>query len=155
MGGAVSEDRGLNSVKRFGFGSAFIIFPVVFLFAFAAPPDLLHPRLLGPEELIQRARGNSMLQFGHALVTLNTGLFVLETRLAGVNLGLLFLPIGFVIQTVALLRSKALPRWQSILFLVGVLFAGTPDGLEIVNLAASLLLACLFVPYGIQVIANR
>ena len=40
-------------------------------------PQLLEPRLvLGPEALIQRAHGNGLLQFAHALVTLNTALLV-------------------------------------------------------------------------------
>jgi len=69
--------------------------------------------------------------------------------------GLLLLPIGFAIQAVALIKSKAIPRSQSILFLIGVLFVGTPDGVEIINLSASVLLALAFVPYGIQIIAKK
>jgi hypothetical protein len=68
--------------------------------------------------------------------------------------GLLLLPIGFVIQAIALLKSRAIPRWQGILFLVGVLFIGTPDGIEIVNLSAAILVAIALVPYGIRIIAN-
>ena len=62
--------------------------------------------------------------------------------------GILLLPIGFGIQAVALLRSRAIPRWQSILFLIGVLFVGTPDGAEVINLTAAILLAVAFVPYA-------
>ena len=69
--------------------------------------------------------------------------------------GLLLLPIGSAIQAIALLKSRAIPRWQSILFLIGVLFVGTPDGVEIINLSASILLAFAFVPYGIQIIAKK
>jgi len=69
--------------------------------------------------------------------------------------GILLLPVGFAIQAIALLKSQALPRWQSILFLIGVLLVGTPDGVEIINLPASILLAVAFVPYGIQIIANK
>lgn len=64
--------------------------------------------------------------------------------------GILLLPIGFGIQAVALVKSRAIPRWQSVLFLVGVLFIGTPDGVEIVNLTASLLVAVACVPHGIE-----
>jgi hypothetical protein len=53
---------------------------------------------------------------------------------------------------VALLKSHSLPRWQSLLFLIGVLLIGTPDGVEIINLFAALLLALAFVPYGTQII---
>ena len=69
--------------------------------------------------------------------------------------GLLLLPIGSAIQAIALIKAKAIPRWQSILFLIGVLFVGTPDGVEIINLSASILLAVAFVPYGIQIIAKK
>jgi hypothetical protein len=31
---------------------------------------------------------------------------------------------------------------------------GTPDGLEIINLSASILMAIALVPYGIQIIAK-
>jgi hypothetical protein len=66
--------------------------------------------------------------------------------------GILLLPIGFVIQAIALLKTNTLPGWQSILFLISVLFVSTPDGLEIINLTASILMAIAFVPYGIQII---
>ena len=68
--------RGLTSATRTGTGLVFIIFPWVFIFAFAGHPGRLTPHLLGPEELILRARHNSLLQSGHALVTLNTALLV-------------------------------------------------------------------------------
>ena len=62
------------------------------------------------------------------------------------------LPIGFVIQAIGLLKSKNLSKWQSILFLIGVLFIGTPDGVEIINLTASILIAIALVPYGLKLI---
>jgi len=67
--------------------------------------------------------------------------------------GIILLPAGFAIQAVGLLQAQALPSWESILFLIGVLFVGTPDGLEIVNLGASILMAVAIVPYGIRLIA--
>jgi hypothetical protein len=66
--------------------------------------------------------------------------------------GITLLPIGFAIQAIALLKTNSFPRWQSILFLIGVLLVGTPDGLEIINLSASILMAIALVPYGIQTI---
>ncbi|MFC1790872.1 hypothetical protein ACFL0I_00175 [Gemmatimonadota bacterium] len=217
----MNEDTTLHRARRIGTGLAFIIFPLVFVFAFAGHPELLSPHLLGPEEMILRARNAPFLQFGHALVTLNTALLVVaalhfmrvldrgpaawagsvggalailgalmlaadkgalcltmsaldtlpEREFAGMMpgllamfskegwlvllWGLLLLPIGFAIQAVALIRTRALPRWQSILFLVGVLFVGTPDGAEIINLTAAVLLAVAFTPYGIQITRNR
>ncbi len=217
----MNENGVLSPAKRIGTGLAFIIFPLVFIFAFAVHPGLLNPHLLGPEELILRARNDSLLQFGHALVTLNTALLVVVALhfmklldrdaaawagFAGAVLavlgalmlaadkgalcltmsaldtlpegdfaqmmpgllamfskegwlvllwGILLLPVGFAIQAMALLKSRALPRWQSVMFLIGVLLVGTPDGVEIVNLTASILLAVAFVPYAIKIVANN
>jgi hypothetical protein len=69
--------------------------------------------------------------------------------------GFLLLPIGFAIQTIALLKTKAMPRWQSALFLIGALLVGFPDGAEIINLTASILMAVALVPYGMRMFANR
>jgi hypothetical protein len=208
----------LHRTRRVGTGLAFVIFPLIFVFAFAGHPDLLAPRLLGPEELILRAHNSPILHLGHALVTLNTALLVVAAihfmrlldrgpaawagfiggsfAILGALLlaadkgalcltmsaldtlpesdfrqmmpglmamfskkgwlvllwGLLLLPIGFSVQAVALITSRAIPRWQSVLFLIGVLFVGTPDGAEIVNLTAAILLAMAFVPYGVGMI---
>jgi hypothetical protein len=68
--------------------------------------------------------------------------------------GMLLLPLGFVIQAIALLQSSALPGWQSALFLAGVLLVAVPDGLEIINLSASVLMAAAMIPYGIQLITT-
>jgi len=66
----------LNQIEQIGVGLALIIFPLLFVFAFAVHPGLLRPRLLGPEGLVGRAHKNRLLQFGHVLVTLNTGLLI-------------------------------------------------------------------------------
>ena len=216
----MSASESLSTFKQVGTGLSFIIFPLVFVFAFSVHPGLLHPHFLSAPELIARARGAGLLQFGHALVTLDTALLVVvavhfmkilergssawagfvggalailgtltlaadkgalcltmssldglaDAEFAGMMPGLLamfskrgwlvllwgilLLPIGFGIQALALLKSKALPRWQSLLFLVGVLLIGTPDGVELVNLTASILLTVAFVPYGIRLIRS-
>jgi hypothetical protein len=69
--------------------------------------------------------------------------------------GLLLLPIGFVIQTIGLIKSKSLATWQCLFFLIGVLFIGTPDGVEIINLIASVLVAIALIPYGLKIIVNK
>lgn len=51
--------------------------------------------------------------------------------------------------------NKSLTLWQGLLFLAGVLLIGVPDGAEVVNLTASVLLTVAFVPYGIQIIRIR
>ncbi len=61
---------------RVGTGLAFVVMPLVFVFAFATHPGLLHPRILRPEELIDRARGKRLLHTGHGLVTVNTALMI-------------------------------------------------------------------------------
>ncbi len=215
------DDRSLSGLKRIGTGLSFVVFPIVFVFAFAAHPGLLHPHLLDPTELIVRARGAGLLQLGHALVTLNTALLVVValhfmrrldsgpaaragfvggalaiagalalaadkgalcltmSALEGLTdaeftrmmpgllaifslegwlvllWGILLLPIGFGIQAMALLKSTVLARWQSALFLIGALLIATPDGVEIVNLTAAVLLSIAFVPYGIRLIRRE
>ena len=217
----MNENKELMSAKRVSAGLAFIIFPLVFLFAFATHPNLLNPHFLGPEELILRARKAELLQLGHALVTLNTALLVVVAlhfmktlertsaawagfiggilAIPGVLMlaadkgalclsmsafdtlpdpdfsqmmpgllalfakkgwvvlvwGILLLPVGFGMQAIALIKTRIIPRWQSILFLVGVLLIGVPDGVEIVNLTAAVLLTVAFIPYGIGLITDR
>jgi hypothetical protein len=202
-------------------GLAFVVFPLVFVFAFALHPGLLNPHVLSPLELILRARGANVLQFGHALVTLNTALLVVAAlhlmhllertssawwgavggALAVVGAlalaadkgalcltmsafdslsdaeftsmmpgllamfakqgwlillwGIVLLPAGFAIQAIGLLRTNALARWQSALLLVGALLIATPDGVEIVNLTAAILMAIAFVPYGMHLILGE
>jgi hypothetical protein len=193
---------------------------MLFIFAFAVHPGLLLPQLLSPEEIILRAHGNGLLQFGHVLVTLSASLLIavalhfmkllerstgawagfigaaiailgaiilaadkgalcltmsafdtlpenvfaqimpgvlaMFTKQGWLALlwGILLLPLGFAIQAIALLKTNSFPRWQSILFLIGVLLVGTPDGLEIINLSASILMAIALVPYGIRIIVK-
>lgn len=210
----------LDKIKRIGTGLAFLIFPLIYIFAFATHTGLLNPKFLTPLELISRLHNNSILHLGHALVTLSTGLLVVvaihflgllknkpaawygfiggvlavfgalmlavdkgalcltmsaldslsKDQFAGMMPGLisiflkegylfltwgfLFLPIGFAIQTIGLLKSRSLPLWQGLLFLIGVLFIGTPDGVEIINLTASILIAIACIPYGLKMIVN-
>ena len=72
----MNENIILNQAKQIGVGLTFIIFPVLFVFAFAIHHGLLNPHLLSPRELILRAHHDNLLQFGHVLVMLCTGLLV-------------------------------------------------------------------------------
>jgi hypothetical protein len=213
----MNKSKVLQNGKRIGTGLAFMVFPLIFIFAFSVHPGLLTPHFLNPEELIYRAHHNELLQFGHMLVTLCTAILIvialhfmkLLEKSAGwagtiggilaifgamilaadkgalcltmsaldsiseaqfsqmlpgllamfskggwliILWGMVFLPIGFAIQAVALIKTRSLPRWQSILFLIGVLFVATPDGVEIINLGASLLMAAALIPYGVKLI---
>jgi len=210
----------LSQVLQVGNGAAFILFPLVFVFAFSLHPGLLRPRLLKPEEIIRRARCNKWLQVGHSLVLLCTALLIVVAIhfmnrllqgsaawfgliggalaiLGAVSLaadkgafcltmsaldtvpdkkfaammpgllaifskkgwmklvwGVLLLPVGFALQSIGLLQSNTLPPWQSATFLIGVVLVGVPDGMEIINLSAAILMAIAMVPYGIQLIVT-
>lgn len=209
----------LSQVLQISTGAAFILFPLIFIFAFAVHPGLWRPRMLQPEGIIRRARRNKLLQLAHSLVLLSTALLIAMTihfmkilgqgsaawvgwigavlAVLGATLlaadkgalcltmsaldtvpeekfsammpgllamfskkgwmillwGMLLLPVGFAIQAVGLLQTNVLPPWQSALFLMGVLLVGVPDGMEIINLSASVLMAAALVPYGIHLIA--
>lgn len=210
----------LLRAKRVGTGLCLIAMPLAFVFAFSAHPDLSHPHLLDPQGLILRAHHAALLQFGHAVVTLATGLLIViavhfmtllgrtaqawsglvgavvailgaillaadkgalcltmsaldtvsEEQFAEMMPGLLamfslkgymlmlwgivLLPIGFAIQAIALLKTGVFPRRPSVMFLIGVLFVGFPDGAEIINVTASVLMAVALVPYGFRMIAG-
>ena len=81
----------LNQIEQISLGLAFIIFPLLFIFAFAVHPGLLQPHVLNPKQIIQRARNNGLLQFGHVLVMLGTGLLIV--------VGLVLLAQNFGIST--------------------------------------------------------
>jgi hypothetical protein len=215
----MNENILLYQIEQIGVGLAFIIFPILFVFAFAVHRGLLSPHLLSPKELILRAHHDGLLQFGHVLVMLSTGLLIVvalhfmklldRSPLAWAGLvgavlailgaiilaadkgalcltmsafdtlpekvfdqimpgvmamftkkgwlkllwGIVLLPIGFAIQAIALLKTHTFSPWQSVLFLIGALLMATPDGFEIINLSASIMMAISLVPYGIQIIA--
>ncbi len=218
----MDQNESLRGMKRMGTGLCFIVFATIWVFGFAVHPNLLEPRLLlGPEALIRRAHGDSLLQLAHALVTVNAAVFVAVplhfmklldgtaaawTGLVGAVLaifgacmlaadkgalcltmsaldtlpeaefarmmpgllaifsfkgwvalvwGLLFMPIGVLIQTIGMFRAKVLPGWQLTLLFVGVLFIGFPDGAEIVTLTAALLMAAALLPYGVRLMRAR
>ena len=217
----MAVNASVQRAKRVGTGLCIIVFPLVFVFAFAVHPGLFHPHLLSPEGLILRAHNAGLLQFGHVLVTLNTALLVVaavhfmklleRTCCAWVGLiggvvgalgaiflavdkgalcltmsaldtvsaskfaammpgllamfshkgwmvllwGIVLLPLGFAILAVGLYKTGALSRWQSVLLLAGVLLVAMPDGAEIVNLTASVLMAAALIPYGVRLLARQ
>jgi len=217
----MEPNESLRRAKRLGTGLCFIVFPLVWVLAFAAHPDLLRPRLLlAPEELILRAHGNAWLQLGHALVTANTALLVVVTLhfmkllehtcaarsgFVGAALaifgacmlaadkgalcltmsalddlskeefdgmlpglvaifsfkgwmamvwGLVLMPIGVLVQTVGMMKARVLSRQQRALLLVSLVLIGFPDGAEIVNLSAAVLMTAAMFPYGVRLIAG-
>lgn len=63
--------------------------------------------------------------------------------------GLVLLPIGFIVLGIGLYRTGALPRWQAGLLIAGSALLINPD-IEIISLAASVLLAGALIPLGIE-----
>jgi hypothetical protein len=72
----LNQSDPIERARRLGTAAALVVMPAIFVFAFATHPGLGNLRLLEPSQLILRARGNPVLQFAHALVTLNTALLV-------------------------------------------------------------------------------
>lgn len=69
--------------------------------------------------------------------------------------GLLLMPIGVLVQTIAMLKTGVFPRWQGGLFLISLLFIGFPDGAEIINLTAGILMSVALIPYGLKLISSK
>jgi hypothetical protein len=213
----LSQPDPIERARRLGTAAALVAMPAIFVFAFATHPGLGSVRLLEPAELILRARGNPVLQFAHALVTLNTALLVVAALhlqsllrtgrgawagLVGCAMavlgacllaadkgalcltmsaldavddqtfnamvpgllaifekqgwavlvwGMVLLPLGFAVQAVGLLRSRAWPGWQTAALIAGSLLIAAPDGMEIVNLTAALSLCVALMPEAVRV----
>ncbi|MGD0002944.1 MAG: hypothetical protein ABSE06_01800 [Anaerolineaceae bacterium] len=75
---SVSTTR-LNDVKRIGTGAAFILFPLLFVFAFAVHPGLLNPHRLSDTQLILRMHHDALLAFGHVLVLFDAVILIVVT----------------------------------------------------------------------------
>lgn len=215
-----SSPNYLDNIKRIGTGLAFILFPLVFIFAFAVHPGLLNPHKLSDLEVILRMHHNALLAFGHVLVLFDAAILIVVTLelmrmlnrtsaswagfigaaltvLSAVALGaekgseclimsaldtlpdkqftqmipgllsifshqgwmilvvgVALIAVGLSIQAIGLLTSGIIPRWQSAL-LFGIWLLGVPDGLEIISLAGSILLAVALIPSGIRIIRSR
>ncbi len=61
------------------------------------------------------------------------------------------LPLGFILQSIGLIISKEIPRKQSIPMLIGSILMVNPD-IDLIGLAATIVLAIGFIPYAIQMI---
>jgi hypothetical protein len=86
---------------------------------------------------------------------LKPGLRVMQTQAGWLALlrGLVLLPLGFALLSIAMLSAGALPAWQAITLLVGTVLLVAPDGFEVISLFASFLLAIALVPLGLQFLA--
>jgi hypothetical protein len=61
---------------------------------------------------------------------------------------MMLMPLGVMAQTVALARTRLFTRRQARLLLVALAFIAFPDGAEIINLCAAVVMAAVLVPYG-------
>ncbi len=60
------------------------------------------------------------------------------------------LSIGALIQAIGLLKSKAVPAWQPIMIIIGMIIMLNPD-IEILSTFAAIFTAIGFIPIGVQV----
>jgi hypothetical protein len=58
------------------------------------------------------------------------------------------LPVGFIVQTIALVRFNTIPRRQAVPMLVGSVLMANPD-IDIIGLVATIILGIGFVPYAV------
>jgi Domain of unknown function (DUF4386) len=65
----------------------------------------------------------------------------------------LLLPLGLVLMGIALVRSKAAPRWQGLAIVVGAVLLFNPD-IDLISLVASIVLAIGMIPMGLALIAS-
>ncbi|MFC2041832.1 hypothetical protein ACFLTY_05905 [Chloroflexota bacterium] len=66
-----------ESVKRVGTGLSFILFPIIFIFAFAVHPDLLNLSIVHDiSARVEDFHGNALLYFGHVLMLLSVPLVI-------------------------------------------------------------------------------
>jgi len=63
------------------------------------------------------------------------------------------LPLGFILQTIGLVRSNLIPRWQSLPMLVGSILMANPD-IDLIGLVATIFLAIGFFPYAFQLLRS-
>jgi len=61
----------------------------------------------------------------------------------------LFLPIGFILQTVGLIKEEVIPKWQGICIIVGLLLLINPD-IEIISSVGASLMCVGFIPVGLR-----
>jgi hypothetical protein len=68
--------------------------------------------------------------------------------------GFVALPIGFIVLAVGLIRQGAVPTWQGICMIVGLLLLLNPD-IEIISTAGALLMCLGFIPLGARIATSR
>jgi hypothetical protein len=57
--------------------------------------------------------------------------------------------VGFILQSIGLMRAKIIPTWQGVLIIIGLLLLANPD-IEIISSAGATLMCVGFIPIGIR-----
>ncbi len=68
--------------------------------------------------------------------------------------GFVTLPIGFMVLAVGLIRQGAVPTWQGICMIAGLLLLLNPD-IEIISTTGALLMCLGFIPLGARIATAR
>ena len=63
------------------------------------------------------------------------------------------LPVGFILQTIGLVRSNTISRWQSVPMLIGSILMANPD-IDIIGLVATIFLGIGFFPYVVHLLRH-
>lgn len=66
----------------------------------------------------------------------------------------LLLPIGFILQTIGLMKENIIPKWQGISIVVGLLLLINPD-IEIISSVGATLMCIGLIPIGIRELTGR
>jgi hypothetical protein len=61
----------------------------------------------------------------------------------------LLLPVGFILQTVGLVKEELVPRWQGAAIIIGLLLLINPD-IEIISSVGAILMCIGFIPIGVR-----
>jgi hypothetical protein len=64
------------------------------------------------------------------------------------------LPLGFVVQGIGLYVSRILPRWQSIMIIIGAFLLANPD-IDLISLTGSIFIAIGMLPLGLNIVRNN
>jgi hypothetical protein len=68
--------------------------------------------------------------------------------------GFVTLPIGFIVLAIGLIQQGAVPKWQGICMIVGLLLLLNPD-IEIISSVGAMLMCLGFIPLGVRIAAAR
>ncbi|MGB5348816.1 MAG: hypothetical protein WBN15_07565 [Polyangiales bacterium] len=147
----------IELVKRTGTGLAFVVFPIVFIFAFAIHPNLFSFAIVTEVSArVSEFHGNRLMHLGHALMLLTVSLLIVVSLKFMDMLPERGARLGFMIQGIGLYQGRAISRWQSVSLIVAMVLLGVSAAVDIdlFGLVASVILTIAMLPIGVQLIAG-